>query len=137
MDLSQLKTLSALKYQHSQQALSGLLKRENELRAELERMRMFARKTQAQEPEDANMRAVGADVIWLGWVGKVQQELNMALANVLAKKEALIAQHRRANGRKIVAQTLADNQAAIMREEKEKASIQSAIDSTVFGSWNQ
>ena len=137
MDLNQLKTLSALKYQHSQQALSGLLKRENELRAELERMRMFARKTQAQEPEDANMRAVGADVIWLGWVGKVQQELNMALANVLAKKEALIAQHRRSNGRKIVAQTLADNQAAIMREEKEKASIQSAIDSTVFGSWNQ
>ncbi|WP_299728761.1 hypothetical protein [uncultured Tateyamaria sp.] len=134
MDLEQLKTLSALKYQHSQQALSGLIKRENELRAELERMRAFARTTQAQEPEHAQMRAIGADVIWLGWVGKAQRELNIALANVLAQKEALMAQHRRANGRKIVAEKLADQEASAVRKSKAAVRMQSAIDSTVFGS---
>lgn len=131
VDLKQLKMLSALKYQHSEKALSSLLQRENELRTELERMRLLTRTTQAQEPDHAQMRAVGADIIWLKWVGKVQRELNISLANVLAQKEALMVRHRQANGRKIVAEALADQQAIALRERKTKSDMQSVLNYTV------
>ena len=90
MDLEKLQEIATLKYQQSQQALSEILKRETELRCELEHMQKLVRKTQAQDPEDAQLRSIGADIIWLKWVGKVQRELNVSLAGVLARKEALI-----------------------------------------------
>ncbi|MFL4469478.1 hypothetical protein ACERZ8_06200 [Tateyamaria armeniaca] len=133
MDLDQLKKLSSLKFEKSQQALSGLLRRENELRAELARMREYARTTQAQDPSHAQMRAVGADIIWLKWVGKVQRELNISLAGVLAQKETLMARHRQANGRKIVAEALANEDAATRRDTKSKSQLHSAMDHSVFG----
>jgi len=131
MDLKMLKTLSTLKYQHSEQAISGLLRRESELRSELERMSELARTTLVKDPEHSKMHAIGADVIWLKWVGKVQRELNISLARVLAQKETLMAQHRRANGRKTVAEALADRQEIKARETKSARQIQSAIDYSV------
>lgn len=127
MDLHQLKTLSALKYQHSQQALSALLERETSLRAELERLRMLARETQAQPVEHAQMRAIGGDIIWLKWIGQAQRQLNIALAQVLAQKEGLMAQHKRAHGRKMVAEQLADQDADERRHAKRESQLQAAI----------
>lgn len=132
MDLQHLKTLSTLKYQRSQQDLSGLLKRENELRSELDRMRLLVRQTQAQDPENAQMRAIGADIIWLKWIAKVQRELNMSLAGVLAQKEAFMARHRRATGRKLVAEELAKKQRDDDHSMRTKAQLQTAIDGALL-----
>lgn len=127
MDLDQLKTISALKHQRSQKALTDVINRENELRHELDRMRLLARQTQAQDPEDAQLRAIGGDIIWLKWVAKVQKELNVSLAGILAQKEALMVRHRHETGRKIVAEKLA-NQNRITRSIRDnEAQLQSAI----------
>ncbi|MEM6565470.1 MAG: hypothetical protein AAF665_13540 [Pseudomonadota bacterium] len=127
MDLDQLKTISALKHQRSQKALTDVINRENELRHELDRMRLLARQTQAQDPEDAQLRAIGGDIIWLKWVAKVQKELNVSLAGILAQKEALLVRHRHETGRKIVAEKLA-NQNRITRSIRDnEAQLQSAI----------
>ena len=132
VDLKHLQTLSEMKYQHSQKALSDLINRENELRRELERMRALLQKTQAQDPEDAQLRAVGGDIIWLKWLGRVQKELNMSLAGVLAQKEALLAGHRRATGRKIVTEGLSQQTELANRQAKQKAQLKSVIESTFF-----
>ncbi len=131
MDLEHLKLLATLKYQHSQKALSDILKRENELRTELERMRLLVQQTQSQDPADAQLRSIGGDIIWLKWVGKVQRELNISLANVLAQKEALMGRHRQETGRKIVAEDLAERQQKTRRDKKCKAQLQSAISTSL------
>jgi len=131
VDLEQIKTLAALKYQHSQHALSTLLAREGELRAELERLSVLARETQTQPPEHAEIRAIGADIIWLKWLGQTQRQLNIALAQVLAQKEALMAEHRRTHGRKIVAEELALQAGDARRREKRQAQLQSTISHTL------
>jgi len=134
LDLKQLKKLSELKYQHSQQELSSVLRREAELRYELKRMRGLLQKTQAQDPEDAQLRAIGGDIIWLKWVGQVQRELNIALAGVLGQKEALMARHRQASGRKLVAEDLADQHEQSLRRVKNIGKLQSVIDSSLLRS---
>ena len=132
MDLDQLRTLSELKFQRSQQAVSGLLQRENALRAELVRLRGLAQETQTQPPEQAQMRMIGGDVIWLKWLGRAQQELNMELAQVLAKKEALAAQHRKNHGRKMVAERLADREIEERRQSKQKLQLDKAINHSLL-----
>lgn len=133
MDLEQLKVLATLKYQHSQKALSDILKRENELRAELQRMRVLVQKTQAQDPEDAQLRSIGGDIIWLKWIGKVQRELNISLAGILAQKEALMGRHRLETGRKIVAEDLAEQEQVTRRNKRLKAKLESAISINLAG----
>lgn len=127
MDLRQLKNLSELKYQHSQQALSGLLARENAIRSELIRLRALTHETQTQPPEQAQMRMIGGDVIWLKWLGQAQQKLNMELARILAQKEVLMAQHRQAHGRKMVAERLADQDVESRRMSKRAMQLDKAI----------
>lgn len=128
MDIEQLRTLTDLKVKHSQQALSELQARENVLRNELERLRNLTRETQAQPPQQEQMRAIGGDVIWLQWLGRTQKTLNMELAQVLAQKEGLMAQHRHANGRKMAADQLALQEADKRRRAKLQAQLDAAID---------
>lgn len=132
MDFEQVKTLAALKYQHSQHAISTLLAREGELRAELERLSVLTRETQKQPPEHGQLRAIGADIIWLKWLGQTQRQLNIALAQVLARKEALMAEHRRTHGRKIVADALAHQTEVARRGKKRQAQLQSSIAHTLL-----
>lgn len=132
MDLNHLKILSDLKYQHSQKALSTILSREKILRGELGRLRDLARQTQAQPPDQERMRLIGGDVIWLQWLGETQRKLNIELAQVLAQKEAVIAQHRRSHGRKIVSEKIAQREADNLRQDKREAQLNAAIQQSLF-----
>ena len=127
MNLDHLKTLSNLKYLHSQQALSELLRRENDIRSELARLRTLLHETQAQPPEQVKMRTIGGDVIWMQWLGQAQRKLNIELAQILAQKETLLAKHNKAHGRKIVAERLADQEITLCRRMKLKAQIENAV----------
>ena len=131
MNFDDLKALTALKFQTSQQALTGILGQEKTLRAELNRLSSLARETQSQPPEHAQMRAMGGDVIWLKWIGDSQRQLNIRLAQILAQKEMLMAQHARVHGRKLVAEHLADQTQDARRKLKQDALMRSAIDHAV------
>lgn len=52
------------------------------------------------------MRALGADLLWEGWIMRQRMALNIRLANLLVQKEALRAEMRKAFGRAKVAQAL-------------------------------
>lgn len=106
MDFDQLHKLCDLKYRNSQQKLAAILERENSLRAELEKLRGYVEETRSLPTEHAQMRAVGADIIWMRWVTTTQSRLNIELAQVLAQKEGHIAQHKRAFGKTQAAQSL-------------------------------
>lgn len=108
MNLNQLHKLCDLKYRNSQQKLAAILERENALRAELTKLRGHVAQTRCMPPEQAQMRAVGADIIWMRWITKAQSRLNIELAQVLAQKEGLVAKHKRSFGQAQAAQSLAE-----------------------------
>lgn len=108
MDLDQLHRLCDLKHRSSQQKLAAITERENALRAELTKLRGHVAETRCLPPEQAQMRAVGADIIWMRWITKTQSQLNIELAQVLTQKEGLIAQHKRSFGQAQAAQSLAE-----------------------------
>ncbi|WP_299147427.1 hypothetical protein [uncultured Tateyamaria sp.] len=131
MNLEQLKTLSDLKFQKSEQAMATIRQREQVLRAELARLRSLVLDTQAQRPEHSSIRAIGADVIWLKWIGQAQQQLTTELAQVLAQKEFYLPQHRRAHGKKLVAAQLARDAVKQDKQRRQNDVIQSAINHTL------
>ncbi|MEP1962580.1 hypothetical protein [Tateyamaria sp.] len=128
MDLDQLKTLSELKFQHSLRSVSYLLAREDKLRVEIARLRTLTRETQTQPPEQEKMRMIGGDVIWLQWLGKTLRQLNMELAQILAQKETLLAQHRRTHGRKMTAERLTGQEIGKQLQSKQKIILDQIID---------
>lgn len=131
MNFDDLKRLTALKFQSSQQALTEVLGQERTLRAELDRLSTLARETQSQPPEHAQMRAMGGDVIWLKWIGDSQRHLNIRLAQTLAQKEMVMAQHAKVHGRKLVAEHLADQTQDTGRKRRKEAFLRSAINHAV------
>jgi len=87
-------------YQAAQAAVQDVLRQEADLRRallDLDEMRLAA---QALPDEQlAAPRAVGADLLWLGWTQRTRQELNMKLAQVLVRKADKMHLLRHAFGR--------------------------------------
>ena len=128
MDLDTLHTLTELKYQKSMAGLADILERENQLRSEIQQLRDQAYEAQALPASPHSMQNIGADVIWLRWVSQTTQKLNIELAQVLARKETLLADHRRALGRKSVAGTLADDARRDAKAARDAAALKKVID---------
>ncbi|MEO0667864.1 MAG: hypothetical protein AAFZ99_08100 [Pseudomonadota bacterium] len=128
MDLDTLHTLTELKYQKSMAGLADILERENQLRGEIQQLRDQAYEAQALQASPHSMQNIGADVIWLRWVSQTTQRLNIELAQVLARKETLLADHRRALGRKSVAGTLADDARRDAKAARDAAALKKVID---------
>ena len=128
MDLDTLHTLTELKYQKSMAGLADILERENQLRGEIQQLRDQAYEAQALPASPHSMQNIGADVIWLRWVSQTTQKLNIELAHVLARKETLLADHRRALGRKSVAGTLADDARRDAKAARDAAALKKVID---------
>lgn len=59
--------------------------------------------------DDHAMRALGADLLWQGWLTRQRSEINTQLANLLVQKAALMDALRLAFGRSQVAATLVTN----------------------------
>lgn len=128
MDLDTLHILTELKYQKSMVGLADILARETKLRSEIQQLRDQAFEAQALPASPHSMQNIGADVIWLRWVSQTTQKLNIELAQVLARKETLLADHRRALGRKSVAGTLADDARRNTKAMREAATLKKVIE---------
>lgn len=132
MNLKQLQILTEIKFQKSQQGLSALLARESELRSELNRLRNLARESHLLPPEQAPMRSIGADVIWLRWISQTSRELNLQLAQVLVQKEGLMSQHKRAFGKKAVADQLVSSFGKQNSKLRHEAALKLAIEQSLL-----
>ena len=68
-------------------------------------------------PDMAGLRAVGAEVLWQGWVGRMRADLNARLARVLAQKEAQMDALREAFGRAEAARGLLEDARVAARKQ--------------------
>ena len=108
-ELNQLADVVQAKYEQQQQRFAGLIARENQLRAELKRLDDMRRNTNAPAASLTQMKAIGADVLWLGWVGRSKKALNIQLAQILAQKEYHLKAVRMAYGKLLVVQEMRDD----------------------------
>ena len=132
MDFDQLHKLCDLNYRNSHQRLATILERERALRAELAKLRGHIEETRGLPAEHAQMRAVGADIIWMRWVTTAQSRLNIELAQVLAQKEGHIAQHKRAFGKAQAAQSLAKADKEKLARQRRDQALAQAISQSVM-----
>ncbi len=115
---SDLATLTHALFQRESAKLQDLNQREARLRFELARLDGHYRTSQRLAESDMHgLREIGADLLWMGWVGRNKVDLQSELARVLASKGQMIRQLRRAFGRHQAALTLHANEMTHLRKQ--------------------
>ena len=86
--------------------LQRLSAEETRIRGTLSSLEIARKNNMSTDESHIEMRAIGADLLWEGWVMRQRMALNMRLANLLVQKEALRDEMRKSFGRANVAETL-------------------------------
>lgn len=103
--LLQLEQLRSLK---SQKALSEVTAEESRLRRQIGTLQEHRRMSHEPDPGLMPMRAIGADILWQGWIDRTQADLNTDLARVLARKAPIAKRARKNIGRRDVVSEMKD-----------------------------
>ncbi len=103
--LLQLEELRSLK---SRKALAAIQAEELKLRRQIGTLQEHRRMSHDTDPELIPMRAIGADILWQGWIDRTQADLNMDLARVMARKVPVAKKARKDIGRRDVVSELKD-----------------------------
>ena len=127
--LAPLVAVTETAYARQQQAFAALLAEEARLRAEIVRLDGM-RHAAASDSGTAPMQAIGADVLWQGWIARAKTALNLELARTLARKEPHQAAVRRAYGKVLVARQLQDD----ARRAARNGAARHALDAAISGS---
>jgi hypothetical protein len=94
-------------YQSQLSKLQDVLSEEKTLRraiAELEARQKNV--SQPHAPGMGQMRQIGADIIWQGWVDRKRRELQAELARCLVRKNRLLLNVQKAFGRNLAAEKM-------------------------------
>lgn len=108
--LSGLAALTDAVYRSRLAGMQRILAQEARLRQNLQRLEQMSRLDDNLEQQDIAMRAIGADLLWQGWVARKKSELNIQLANLLAQKSAISRDLTFAFGRSQVADELLERE---------------------------
>lgn len=128
--LVQLVTLCDAAYRRQQQSIQKILNEEARLRHQLAQLDQHAQRP-AQDIDIAH-RALGADILWQGWLGRKKRDLNQQLARLMVIKEKQLSQVRAAYGKFLVASELRDDALQVQRSKKRDSELDHAIESALF-----
>lgn len=98
-NLTKLLKVTQLQYDQQRRLFAKVVQEENTLRQELSRLADLSVESQTGSSRLATMRAIGADLLWQGWLARSKANLNMSLARVLAIKEHEQVKAHRAFGK--------------------------------------
>lgn len=129
-DAEAIEALQELKFQKRQRAVVNLIKREQQLRADIAKLDAQARASDQSGTYD--MQLIGADMIWRAWVGRAKSALNMELAQVLAQKDMVIRDVRREFGKLSVARELAKGRAQSKQRKVADLQLKQAIEQSLL-----
>ena len=131
-NLAQILTVCEAQYAKSQQDFAQLRAKEDKLRHELSRLAEMGLSAGEAPQDQTQMRAIGADIIWQGWLGRAKSALNVSLAQVLAAKEAHLTEVRKAYGKVQVIQDLMAQENNKKQARKSQALLAKAIEMSVI-----
>lgn len=97
--------------------IKAILEQEAMLRGDLAKLARHEAETREANP---TMQALGADLAWRGWIERKRRELNIELAQVMARKLNAMDQVRAAFGRKHAVQKLLEIEEAKHKKKAQK-----------------
>ena len=99
-DLQDLQSLTGALHRVEQARMRAILQEESDLRHLLAQLDEDARQIQnLPEAQSTDLRTIGGDVTWQAWVAKTRRNLNVQLAQVLARKGIALTALERTFGR--------------------------------------
>ncbi len=107
--LSQMSAVTEAMFQREFNAIQGILKEESVLRQSLAQLDAHTQSSLENDAQDCAMKSIGADILWQAWISKTRRQLNIELAQVMAKKVEAMTTIRKAFGRKEAVKTLMVN----------------------------
>lgn len=120
--------VTALAYERELAAVQSILQEEAQIRADIAKLDRQVEEAH-QRSDLGSMRAIGADVIWQSWAGRARAQLNIRLAQVLARKAQVMTRVQTAFGRKTVADGLMKQDRTDAKAKAAAKALQAAIDS--------
>ena len=132
-ELAQMDEVIRAKYEQEQRQFAKLVAKENQLRGAIQQIDVMRRSTNVPDASVARMQAIGADVIWLAWVGRSKTALNIQLAQVLAQKEHLQSAVRKAYGRVLVVRQMREQAQAAAVSKHTKTQLEIAVSQFLQG----
>ena len=121
-NLQDLAKIANAKVSAEASLLSAITAEERELRRKLAdldnhqtRMRDIA------DERITTMRAIGADVLWQGWIARSRRHLHIRLAQVLARKSQAIAAYQAVCGQQTAINDLIERERRHRHQEKARA----------------
>ncbi len=130
-ELEQLLFVSQLQYDRQKQTYTRIIGEEARLRYELERLSALGKPKKDVAENLTSMRAIGADLLWQGWLGRSKADVNMKLARVLAKKAYEQEKVRKAFGKLIALEKLAKQENDTQLKRRQKHELGAAITSSL------
>lgn len=103
---SQMSTVTEVMFQREFNSIRGILKEEADLRQSLTRLDAHSDAAKIEQGQDYAMQTIGADILWLAWVSQTRRQLNIELAQVMARKLEAMTHVRKAFGRKEAVKSL-------------------------------
>lgn len=128
--LEQMTQVTDALYLREFEKIRHILDREAALRRDLARLDARAAEARRQQDDAPAMRSVGADLLWQGWVTRTRRQLNMELAQVMARKIEAMKRARRAFGRQQALKAMAEAEAARRRDAARKRFESGLLDGT-------
>ena len=125
--LAQIAEVVNANYEREQRQFATLVAKEKQLRIALNKLDNMHRSSDVPDANIARMQAIGADVIWLAWVGRSKTALNIQLAQVLAQKEHLQSAVRKAYGKVLVVHQMQDQARADINSKLTKTQLETAV----------
>lgn len=116
--LSQLSTVTEVLFQREFSAIQVILKEESAIRQSLAQLDAQSQSSSSNNAQDCAMQTIGADILWQAWVSKTRRQLNIELAQTLARKIEAMTHIRKAFGRKEAVNNLIEK---ARQEQRKKA----------------
>ncbi len=101
-DLNELLRITQIAYDRQQDSFQKFVVEENRLRRDLDLLDQSSLRARAGSENNGGMRAIGADIIWQGWVSQSRTQLNQKLARVLVQKSQQLSLVKKAYGKVMV-----------------------------------
>jgi len=114
---AQMSDVLRVLYDREHQAIVTILAREAELRSNLRRLDELTARNKETGNNSHMLNAVGATLLWQGWIARTRHQLNSELARVMATKLAGMDRVRIAFGRQRAVELMIS---ADLRERKNR-----------------
>lgn len=118
--LNQMCQVTEAVYLNEFQKVEGILSEEARLRRDLAQLEAQSLQARQKLQDDVPMQTIGADVLWQAWLTRTQRQLNMELAQVMARKLSAMGRVRSAFGRQNAVQSMQETHQREIRKAMQK-----------------